>query len=189
MVDLRALLVHCAQAVATDDTRGANEILKQIRQHASAYGDGTQRLANYFADGLVARLSGSGGRLFTTLSSGLTSAAEILKAYQLLLVAYPYRKMSHFLTYQTVLNVAEKSTRLHIVDFGILYGFQWPSLIQCLANHPGGPPMLRITGIDFPQLGFRVAYRIEETVRRLADYAKYFCVRFKYMLFQPSGRI
>lgn len=180
VVDLRALLVHCAQAVATDDTRGANEILKQIRQHASAYGDGTQRLANYFADGLVARLSGSGGRLFTSLTSGLTSAAEILKAYQLSLVAIPYKKISHIITYQTVLNVAEKSMRLHIVDFGILYGFQWPSLIQCLANRPGGPPMLRITGIDFPQPGFRAAERIEETGRRLADYAKSFGVPFEY---------
>lgn len=181
VVDLRALLLVCAQAVATDDTRGANEILKQIRQHASSYGDGAQRLANYFADGLVARLTGSGGRLFTMLSSNsLSSAAEILKAYKLYMVATPFKKISHILTYQTVLNVAEGETRLHIVDFGISYGFQWPSLIQCLANRPGGPPMLRITGIEFPQPGFRPAERIEETGRRLEDYAKSFGVPFEY---------
>nr|AEK86265.1 SCARECROW-like protein [Pinus taeda] len=181
VVHLRSLLLICAQAVAADDTRGANETLKQIRQHASAYGDGSQRLANYFADGMAARLSGSGGRLFTMISSGaLSSAAEILKAYQLLLVATPFKKISHFMTYQTVLNVAEGETRLHIVDFGILYGFQWPSLIQCLANRPGGPPMLRITGIEFPQPGFRPAERIEETGRRLEDYAKSFGVPFEY---------
>lgn len=181
VVDLRSLLLICAQSVAADDTRGANETLKQIRQHASAYGDGSQRLANYFADGIAARLSGSGGRLFTMISSGaLSSAAEILKAYQLLLVATPFKKISHFMTYQTVLNVAEGETRLHIVDFGILYGFQWPSLIQCLANRPGGPPMLRITGIEFPQPGFRPAERIEETGRRLEDYAKSFGVPFEY---------
>ena len=69
---------------------------------------------------------------------------------------------------------------MHIVDFGILYGFQWPSLIQSLASRPGGPPMLRITGIDFPQPGFRAAERIEETGRRLADYAKSFGVPFEY---------
>lgn len=181
VVDLRALLVHCAQAVATDDTRGANEILKQIRQHASPHGDGSQRLAHYFADGLVARLSGTGGKLFCMISSSsLTSAANILKAYELILMATPFKKISHFLTYQTVLDVAEKATRLHIVDFGIMYGFQWPSLIQCLANRPGGPPMLRITGIDCPQPGFRPAERVEETGCRLADYAKSFGVPFEY---------
>eukprot|EP01018_Ginkgo_biloba_P021511 Gb_29764 [translate_table: standard] len=180
VVDLRALLVHCAQAVATDDNRGAKEILNQIRQHASCYGDGSQRLAHYFAESLVARLSGTGGRLYTMLSSNRPSAAEILKAYHLYLAATPFKKMSHSLSNQTILNVAENATRLHIVDFGILYGFQWPCLIQSLAARPGGPPKLRITGIDFPQPGFRPAERIEETGRRLADYARSFKVPFEY---------
>ncbi|GLJ04663.1 hypothetical protein SUGI_0000870 [Cryptomeria japonica] len=180
VVDLRTLLVHCAQAVATDDNRGANEILKQIRQHASPHGDGSQRLAHYFVESLEARLSGTGGRLYTIVSSNRPSAAEILKAYHLYLAATPFKKISHFLSNQTILRLAENATRLHIVDFGVLYGFQWPCLIQNLANRPGGPPKLRITGIDFPQPGFRPAERIEETGRRLADYAKSFGVPFEY---------
>lgn len=180
VVDLRTLLVHCAQAVATDDHRGANEILKQIRQHASPHGDGSQRMAHYFAESLVARLSGTGGRLYTIGSSNRPSAAEILKAYHLHLAATPFKKVSHFLSNQTILQLAENATRLHIVDFGVLYGFQWPCLIQTLANRPSGPPKLRITGIDFPQPGFRPTERIEETGRRLADYAKSFGVPFEY---------
>ncbi|CAD6267339.1 unnamed protein product [Miscanthus lutarioriparius] len=55
VVDLRTLLVHCAQAVASDDRRSATELLRQIKQHASPQGDATQRLAHCFAEGLQAR--------------------------------------------------------------------------------------------------------------------------------------
>lgn len=61
-----------------------------------------------------------------------------------------------------------------------MYGFQWPCLIQGISLRPSGPPKLRITGIDFPQPGFRPAERVEETGRRLAKYCKRFNVPFEY---------
>ncbi|KAJ9180710.1 hypothetical protein P3X46_008923 [Hevea brasiliensis] len=149
VVDLRTLLINCAQAVAADDCRRANELLKQVRQHSSPFGDGNQRLAHCFANGLESRLAGTGSQIYKGLVSKRTSATNILKA-------------------------------LHIIDFGILYGFQWPTLIQRLSWRPGGPPNVRITGIDFPQPGFRPAERVEETGRRLATYAKKFNVPFEY---------
>ncbi|CAI0539844.1 unnamed protein product [Linum tenue] len=79
-----------------------------------------------------------------------------------------------------IYNLAEKATRLHIIDFGILYGFQWPCLIQRLSERPDGPPKLRITGIDFPQPGFRPKERVEETGRRLQRYCERFNVPFEY---------
>ena len=57
-VDLCTLLIHCAQAVTTDDRRSAAELLWKIKQHSSPRGDATQRLAHYFAEGLEARLAG-----------------------------------------------------------------------------------------------------------------------------------
>eukprot|EP00252_Welwitschia_mirabilis_P025278 TRINITY_DN7821_c0_g1_i1.p1 TRINITY_DN7821_c0_g1~~TRINITY_DN7821_c0_g1_i1.p1 ORF type:complete len:791 (-),score=146.94 TRINITY_DN7821_c0_g1_i1:553-2925(-) len=180
MVDLRALLIRCAQSAASGDNKGAEEILKQIKQHASPYGDGSQRLAHYFAEGLLARLSGTGCQLYTMKKAVRFSAAEILKAYHLYIMSTPFKKMAHFWSNQTIMDVTEKATSVHIVDFGILYGFQWPCLIQTLGNRGGGPPRLRITGIDFPQPGFRPAERIEETGRRLKDYAESFGVPFKY---------
>ncbi|CAI8592320.1 unnamed protein product [Vicia faba] len=56
-VDLWTMLTQCAQAVASYDQRNTNELLKQIRQHSSPFGDGLQRLAYYFADGLEIRLA------------------------------------------------------------------------------------------------------------------------------------
>ncbi|KAJ4704659.1 Scarecrow-like protein [Melia azedarach] len=180
VVDLRTLLIHCAQAVAADDRRSASELLKQIRQHSSPFGDGNQRLAHCFADGLEARLAGTGSQIYKGLISKQTSAADVLKAYQLYLAACPFRKLSNFTANKTIMSLAQNSMRVHIIDFGVLYGFQWPTLIQRISMRPGGPPKLRITGIEFPQPGFRPAERVEETGRRLADYAKDFNVPFEY---------
>jgi hypothetical protein len=45
---------------------------------------------------------------------------------------------------------------------------------------PGGPPKIRITGIDLPQPGFRPAERVEETGRRLKRLADRMNVPFEY---------
>lgn len=165
-VDLWTLLTQCAQAVGSYDQRNANEILKQIRQHSSPFGDGLQRLAHYFADGLESRLS-AGTPKYKLLHS--SSAADMLKAYKVYITASPFQRMSNFLANRTILKLVQNETSLHIIDFGIFYGFQWPCLIQRLSERPGGPPRLRITGIDLPQPGFRPAERVEETGRRLCQ--------------------
>lgn len=181
VVDLRTLLTLCAQAVAADDRRTAIEFLKQIRKHSSPMGDGMQRMAHYFANGLEARIAGSGTQVHKALITWPTSAADILKAYHLFLAACPFKKLSNFFSNKTIMNVSEKATRLHIIDFGILYGFQWPCLIHRLSSRAEGPPpKLRITGIDVPQPGFRPAERVEETGRRLANYAETFKVPFQF---------
>lgn len=180
VVDLRILLNLCAQAVGGDDRRSAYDLLKQIRQHSSPTGDGMQRLAHYFADGLEARLSGSGTKSYVPVITKPTSAAEVLKAYHLFLSVCPFKKLSNFFANKTIMKVSKKATSLHIIDFGVLYGFQWPCLIQRLSSRPGGPPKLRITGIDLPNSGFRPAARVEETGQRLADYAKSFNVPFEF---------
>jgi hypothetical protein len=176
-VDLWTLLTQCAQAVGSYDQRNANDILKQIRQHSSSRGDGLQRLAHYFADGLEARLT-AGSPMYKQLQS--SSSADMLKAFKVYITASPFLRMSNFLANRTILSLAQNKSSLHIIDFGIFYGFQWPCLIQRLSEMPDGPPRLRITGIDLPQPGFRPAERVEDTGRRLEKYCKRFGVPFEY---------
>ncbi|KAL2239572.1 scarecrow-like protein 14 [Sesamum indicum] len=179
-VDLRTLLISCAQSVAADDRKTAYEQLKQISQHSSPTGEVYQRLANVFSSGLQARLGGTGTELYASLTRRKITAAEKLKAYQVYLSACPFKKMSIFFAIKMIALVASEATTLHIVDFGILYGFQWPALIQFLSERTGGPPKLRITGIELPQPGFRPADRVEETGCRLAKYCERFGVPFEY---------
>ncbi|KAF2291745.1 hypothetical protein GH714_035413 [Hevea brasiliensis] len=180
VVDLWTLLPQCALAVASDDQRAAQEQLRQVKQYSSPYGDGNQRLAHFFANGLEARLAGTGTPGYTPVVSSTTSAADMLKAYHTYVTACPFQTMSYLYANQTIMKLAEKVTRLHIIDYGILYGFQWPSLIERLSTRSGGPPKLCITGIEFPQPGFRPAERVEETGHRLRKYCERFNVPFEY---------
>ncbi|GLT67653.1 hypothetical protein SLA2020_399450 [Shorea laevis] len=183
-VDLMTLLILCAQAVSAGDNRTANELLKQIRQHSSPYGEGSQRLAHFFANGLEARLAGTDSTgtqtFYGSLISNRISASEILKVYKVHLSASPFRRTSLFFAAKMINKVAEKAASLHIIDFGIEYGFHWPMLIHKLSIRAGGPPKLRITGIEIPQPGFRPTDCIEETGRRLAKYCERFNVPFEY---------
>ncbi|XP_071737846.1 scarecrow-like protein 34 [Rutidosis leptorrhynchoides] len=179
-VDLSTLLISCAQAIAAGDQRAANEQLNHIRQHASSTGDATQRLAHIFAVAIEARLAGTGSQLNTVTCDLRCSAAEKLQAYQVYLSACPFKKIAMSFASKTIYDLGFKSSTIHIVDFGIAYGFQWPIFIRFLADVPGGPPKLRITGIEYPQSGFRPSERLEETGRRLASYCKRFNVEFEY---------
>ncbi|KAE8663833.1 Scarecrow-like protein 14 [Hibiscus syriacus] len=182
-VDLRTLLILCAQAISSNDHRTAAELLKQIKDNSTPLGDGTQRLAHVFANGLEARLDGSGTviqNFYASLASKKSTAADMLKSYKGYLSACPFKKLPIMYGNKMIYHMAGSASALHIVDFGILYGFQWPILIQHLSKRPGGPPKLRITGIELPQRGFRPTERIEATGRRLANYCKRFNVPFEY---------
>ncbi|KAJ1277367.1 hypothetical protein BS78_05G289500 [Paspalum vaginatum] len=179
-VDLHALLLRCAQAVATDDRGTAQDLLAQIRRHASPAGDAAQRLAHCFAEGLEARLAGTGSRLYRSLMVRRTSAVDFLKAYQLFMAACCCKKVAFAFSNKTIHDAVAGRRRLHIVDYGLGYGFQWPGLLRGLAAREGGPPEVRVTGIDLPQPGFRPAHQIEETGRRLSRCAREFGVPFRF---------
>lgn len=180
--DLRSLLLSCAQAVSVNDHRRAEGLLRLVRQHSSSYGDGTERLAHYFANSLEARLAGTGTQVYTSLSSKKTSAADMLKAYQSYVSVCPFKKIGIAFANHSIQQLAKKimPDTIHIIDFGISYGFQWHSLVHRLHWRRGSSCKLRITGIDLPQRGFRPANGVIETGHRLAKYCKKLNVPFEY---------
>ncbi|GAA0155825.1 hypothetical protein LIER_13465 [Lithospermum erythrorhizon] len=180
VVDLQSLLLNCAQAVASNDLPDALGQLNKIKHYASSTGDAYQRVANVFVNGLEARLAGTGAQMYAAFASKRISFSEMLKSYQVYVSACPFEFNSRANANKMILKIAAKGSNLHIVDFGISYGFQYPVLIQLLSIRQGGPPKLRITGIDFPQTGFRPAELIEETGQRLANHCKRFNVPFEY---------
>lgn len=185
-VDMRSLLLQCMQSVASNDHRSANNLLKQIRSRSSPSGDGSQRLAHYFANSLEARLLGTGSPQNKVLSAISLSHADVLKGHNLYLSTFPFIETSYFFSAQVIMDLAQKADTIHIIHFGIISGLQWPPLIQRLSTRPGGPPKLRITGIDLPLPGFWPRSGVKETGLRLANYCKRFNVPFQYNGFEQK---
>ncbi|CAH9113972.1 unnamed protein product [Cuscuta epithymum] len=179
-VDIGSLLTSCAQSIADVEHTIAKEKLKKIRQHSSPTGDANQRLGHAFANALEARLDGTGAQLYAALASNKITASGMIKAFHTHNLSLPFFRTSIILGNAMIYEVALKSKSLHVIDFGILYGFQWPMLIQNLSQRPGGPPKLRITGIELPQPGFRPEEMVKETGCRLAKYCERFGVPFEY---------
>ncbi|KAJ3690186.1 hypothetical protein LUZ61_019350 [Rhynchospora tenuis] len=179
-INLKALLISCAEAISTNNTKVATELTKKIRKHASPIGDGIQRLACFFVLGLEARLAGIGSEILCRFVTRRISSNDSLKVYGMWAKTSPmYRAAYHFAN-ESILSAAGTASKIHIIDFGIAGGFQWPSLIQALAKRKDRPLRLRITGVDLPQPGFHPDGRIKVTGKRLEDYARDFGVSFEY---------
>ncbi|KAF8645835.1 hypothetical protein HU200_066080 [Digitaria exilis] len=179
-VDLHTMLIRCAEAVATDDRRGAADLLERIKCHSSPTGDSMQRLAYCFAKGLEARLAGTGSQIYRSLMAKRASMVCILKAYQFYMDSCCFLPVKHLFSNKTIYNAVAGRKKLHIVHYGIGHGLQWPDLLRWLAHREGGPPEVRLTGIDNPLPGFRPAQRIEETGQRLSECARQIGVPFNF---------
>lgn len=178
---LTELLYRCALAVSQGNDRLATDLLAELRQNSSPYRTPTERMAHYFMEALVARMSGTGEQLYTVISNNCPSAVATFKATRLYFENCPYIKLTHFFSMGTVLDAFEGATRVHVVFYGIQYGTQFPGLMHHLAHRPGGPPHLRITGIDHPHPGNDPDLKVKETGRRLTGFAKTYNVPFEFV--------
>ena len=90
-------------------------------------------------------MSGTGAQLYNAISSNAPCSATIIKAHRLFVDYSPYTKVSHVFSTKTILDAFEGAERVHLIDYGVLFGAQWPCLIQRLSQRREGPPFLRIT--------------------------------------------
>lgn len=186
---LEMLLIRCAEAVARHDRRSASEVLERIKRYSSLTGDARQRLAHYLAQGLEARLAGTGSQFYRSLIGTRTSTMELVKAYHLYNTTFCFFKVAFFFSNKTIYKAVAGRKKLHIVHYGSNIGLQWPDLIRWLADREGGPPEVRMTSINRPEPGFRPSEQIEETGDRLRNYASKFgvSINFHAITAQPEA--
>ncbi|CAN6456226.1 unnamed protein product [Victoria cruziana] len=168
------LLMTCAEAVQRGDTQLAAILIQEMRillSRSSTGGIG--KVAGCFIDALSRRL-GYG----PTQAVCAESAVENEILYHNFYEACPYLKFAHFTANQAILEAFNGHDQVHVVDFSLMHGLQWPALIQALALRPGGPPLLRLTGIGPPSPDGRDALR--EIGLKLAELAKSVNVRFSF---------
>lgn len=174
------LLVACAEALSNNDMPLANVLIAQLNQVVSIYGDPMQRLAAYMVEGLVARVAASGKGIYRSLKCKDPPTRDLLSAMQILYEVCPYFKFGYMAANGSIAEAFQNESRVHIIDFQIAQGTQWTTLIQALAARPGGPPHLRITGIDDPMPGPNSNAGVEMVGKRLAKLAEAVGVPFDF---------
>jgi DELLA protein len=167
-------LLACAEAVQQENFSDAEALVQQIPMLASSQGGAMRKVAAYFGEALARRVY----RFRPSADSSLLDAAfaDLLHAH--FYESCPYLKFAHFTANQAILEAFAGCRRVHVVDFGIKQGMQWPALLQALALRPGGPPSFRLTGVGPPQPDETDA--LQQVGWKLAEFAHNIHVDFKY---------
>ncbi|GMI68139.1 hypothetical protein like AT5G66770 [Hibiscus trionum] len=173
---LKALL-DCAILTESEPERAIKSLVR-LRESMSDCGDPTERVAFYFTEALYSRVFPQAEKRSTMLE---TSSEDFTLSYKALNEACPYSKFAHLTANQAILEATERSSKIHIVDFGIVQGVQWAALLQALATRSAGKPTrIRISGIPAPALGSTPAPSLNATGNRLHDFAKLLDLNFEF---------
>ncbi|KAI4299587.1 hypothetical protein L6164_033032 [Bauhinia variegata] len=169
-------LMACAEAVQQNNLKLADTLVKHVGMLASSQAGAMRKVATYFAQALARRIYGIYPQ--ETLDSSFSDMLH-MHFYE----SSPYLKFAHFTANQAILEAFSGVNRVHVIDFGLKQGLQWPALIQALALRPGGPPIFRLTGIGPPQpdnsdalqqVGWKLA-QLAETIGVQFEFRGYVC--------------
>uniref|UniRef100_A0A2C9UQQ0 Uncharacterized protein n=2 Tax=Manihot esculenta TaxID=3983 RepID=A0A2C9UQQ0_MANES len=185
--DLKHVLVVCAQAVSDKDMLKAQWLMDELRQMVSVSGEPIQRLSAYMLEGLVARLASSGSSIYKALRCNEPASAELLSYMHILYEVCPYFKFGYMSANGAIAEAMKDENRVHIIDFQIGQGSQWITLIQAFAARPGGPPHIRITGIDDSTSAYARGGGLDIVGKRLSRLAEMVKVPFEFHATAMSG--
>ncbi|CAN0927233.1 Scarecrow-like transcription factor PAT1 [Linum grandiflorum] len=178
--ELKQVLVACANAVSENDHLIAQWLIDELRNMVSVSGEPIQRLGAYMLEGLVARMSSSGSTICKSLRCKDPASADLLSYMHILYEVCPYLKFGYMSANGAIAEAMKDENRVHIVDFQIGQGSQWISLIQAFAARPGGPPFIRITGVDDSTSAYARGGGLNIVGKRLSKLAKSFKVPFEF---------
>ncbi|KNA24880.1 hypothetical protein SOVF_011520 [Spinacia oleracea] len=170
--ELKEVLIACAKAVSNEDLLTAEWLISELQHMVSVSGEPIQRLGAYILEGLIARYSSSGISIYKALNCKEPTSGEFLSYMQVLYEVCPYFKFGYMSANGAIAEALKNEDRIHIIDFQIAQGSQWLSLIQALAARPGGPPRVRITGIDDSTSQFARGGGVNIVGERLCTLAK-----------------
>ncbi|KAF2308377.1 hypothetical protein GH714_006557 [Hevea brasiliensis] len=175
------LLMACAEAVQENNLPLAEALVKQIGFLAVSQAGAMRKVATYFAEALARRIC----RIYRLYPQSPMdhSLSDILQMdfYE----TCPYLKFAHFTANQAILEAFEGKKRVHVIDFSMNQGMQWPALLQALALRPGGPPAFRLTGIGPPS--HDNSDHLQEVGLKLAQLAETIHVEFEYRGFVANS--
>nr|GMC77048.1 scarecrow-like transcription factor PAT1 [Ipomoea batatas] len=168
------------EAISINDLPKAECLMSQLRQMVSVSGEPIQRLGAYVLEGLVARLDASGSSIYKSLRCKEPESFELLSYMHILYEVCPYFKFGYMSANGAIAEAMKGENRVHIIDFQIGQGSQWVTLIQAFAARPGGPPHIRITGIDDSTSAYARRGGLNIVGKMLSKLAESFNVPFEF---------
>ncbi|KAK5842475.1 DELLA protein GAIP-B-like [Gossypium arboreum] len=171
-------LMACAEAVQQNNLNLAEALVKQIGFLAISQAGAMRKVATYFAEALARRIY-----RFYPQNPLDHSFSDVLHMH--FYETCPYLKFAHFTANQAILEAFEGKKRVHVIDFSMNQGMQWPALMQALALRVGGPPAFRLTGIGPPS--HDNSDHLQEVGCKLAQFAKKIHVEFEYRGFVANS--
>ncbi|XP_015059104.1 scarecrow-like protein 13 [Solanum pennellii] len=179
-LNLKELLDACAEAVSDADISTAEALMSALEQRVSVSGEPMERLGAYVLEGIRARLLSSGSIIYKKLKCKEPTGSELLSYMQVIFNMCPYYKFAYMSANVIIREAMMNENRIHIIDFQIAQGSQWMFLLHDLAHRPGGPPFVRITGVDDEESAYARGGGLQLVGERLAEVAKSCGVPFEF---------
>ncbi|KAJ0971121.1 hypothetical protein J5N97_019080 [Dioscorea zingiberensis] len=178
-LELVSLLTDCVEAISSSNHTTINYYLARLGELATPTGSPVHRLAAYFTEALALRAAKLWPHIFFVappreLADQLVDDEEDATSFRLLNHVSPIPKFLHFTLNERLLRAFEGKDRVHIIDFDIKQGLQWPGLFQSLASRPNPPSHVRITGIGESKQD------LQDTGARLAGFAESLHLPFEF---------
>ncbi|MBA0708534.1 hypothetical protein Golax_023642 [Gossypium laxum] len=154
---MRQLLISCAELVSQSDFPAAIRLLSILSSSSSPSGDSIERLVYQFVKALSLRINrlhhhhhhhGLAGsslmRMMNDINFPITSTAgpvnvdpSLQSCYLSLNQITPFIRFAHLTANQAILEAIQVGQQcIHIIDFDIMHGVQWPPLMQAFEFHP-----------------------------------------------------
>ncbi|XP_009417256.2 chitin-inducible gibberellin-responsive protein 1 [Musa acuminata AAA Group] len=178
--DVKQLLIKCAEALSENKIEEFKLLAEEARSVVSISGEPIQRLGAYMLEGLVARHESSGTNIYHALRCREPEGSELLSYMRILYDICPYFKFGYMAANGAIADALRNEDSIHIIDFQIAQGTQWITLIQALAARPGGPPHVRITGIDDPVAEYARGGGLHTVGKLLSDMSNKFNIPLEF---------
>ncbi|XAR65747.1 hypothetical protein NMG60_11009957 [Bertholletia excelsa] len=189
-LDLKQALIACAEAISDEERRSlptAERLMNILEGMVSISGEPIQRLGAYMLEGLRARLLYTGNFIYKKLNCNEPTSSELMSYMGILYQICPYYKFAYNSANVVIWEAMQNESRIHIIDFQIAQGSQWVSLIERLAKRTGGPPYIRVTGVDDSQSAHARGGGQDLVGQKLSKVAASFGVPFEFHGAAMSG--
>ncbi|CAI5514207.1 unnamed protein product [Closterium sp. Naga37s-1] len=181
---MRRQLTAMAEAVERGDMVQVQQAYLQLKPLARPKGVAMERIIHYMVDGLFKRVQGTGYQHFSTPVRKTPKELDEARAW--FATSTPYPAFGNMAITGMFLDAVSSASHVHLIDFGELLPFHLPTIMELLAARPGGPPHLRVTGLDTTTFvcpgrkDFKNLRAVAEVGRRLRGLAMRLGVPFEF---------